>query len=303
MIFNELLRDIPNEEYHGGEGYSSSQLKDMLEDELVFHMKYITKELARQEMPAFDIGTYFHTAILEPHLLEKECCVFSGIRRGKKWESFKEENAGKAIITTSELRKAETLIEATKKSKVAMKLVERAEPEVSVYLKVNVFAGEVFFEDKILEHTGWEKCSLEIARRAEKEGLPLIIKCRADSLGDGYISDLKSTTGNARSDKLIQKKISNYTYDLSASMYLDVFSAATGNQFKDFYWVFASKDFANCQTYLASEEMIYIGRQKWKTALVKLAYYISNNWTFEDEVRILEPAFYEKQWIKGVDEL
>ena len=63
----------------------------MLEDPEKFYKEYITKEIPRKEVSAFDVGTYFHTAILEPHLLEKECAVYPGaVRRGKEWDAFKE---------------------------------------------------------------------------------------------------------------------------------------------------------------------------------------------------------------------
>ncbi len=275
----------------------------MLEDPEIFHKKYITGEIGRESMPAFDVGTYFHTAILEPHNLEKECIVYPGAKRmGNAWETFKAEHAGKAIITTGDLTKAETLIKAIKESPVAMSYLEGGSAEVSAYLDVWVLNNNVYCVSDymtteewphILTIHGWmpDNISFDLL---EEFGVKLKLKVRADSIrvGEGIISDLKSTTGNTKDKHEVESKIANYAYDLSASLYLDVFTAATGQEYKTFAWLFASKDLGNSKTWLASERNIQAGRVKYKRAVVLLAKYISCDWVFSDEAGICEPTFY-----------
>jgi hypothetical protein len=65
-----------------------------------------------------------------------------------------------------------------------------------------------------------------------------------------------------------------------------------------FYWIFASKDIGNSKTYLASHKNIMVGRAKWKKAVLELARYISCNWQFTDSLGVIEPTFYNLDWLK-----
>lgn len=294
-----LIFDMPSDEYHGEKGsFSSSQLKTMLEDPELFYRKYITKEVAKEESAAFDTGTYFHCAILEPHRLEEECIVFSGaIRRGKEWDAFKEKHSKKAILTKNELEKAETLIAAVKNSPVAMRYLEGAAVEVSAMLIIYVMGRHVYTviggEVQKLTLYGWEFSDLDL-ETLEDFAVKLKMKVRADSIriGEGVISDLKSTNGNCKDEHAVMGKVAEYQYDLSAALYLDIFTAVTGDVYEKFAWIFASKDIGNSKTWIASERQIRVGRKKWKKAVVLLAHYISNDWTFQDQEGILEPTFW-----------
>jgi len=297
-----LIYDMPSNEYHGGENtFSSSQLKTILEDSELFYRKYITKEVDKETSAAFDVGTYFHTAILEPEKLQLECAVFTGVRRGKAWDAFQEENKGKAIITETEFKTAETLIYAVKNSPVAMGFLEKTKPEVSAFVDLFVTGNEVYTvvnkKPNQLTLDGWVA-----TKKIPENAMKITIKCRADALGDNFILDLKSTTGNAKIERGMMKSVSEYSYDLSAALYLDIFSAATGTRYDTFLWTFASKAAGNSKTYSASRESIMIGRAKWKKAVCVLSECIRKEWKFEDTLGILEPNYYEKEWIKPKEE-
>jgi exodeoxyribonuclease VIII len=293
-----LIFDLSNEVYHGGEGYSSSQLKTILEDPEIFYRKYITKEIPRESNANFDVGTYFHTAILEPELLESTCMVYPGaVRSGKAWEEFRDSNSTKTIITKGDLVKATELIKAVNSSPIAMKLLKGSSVEVSTYVNLWVVGKDVYTvissSVQILKINGWESSSMAV-EVLEEFATKITVKVRADSIriGEGVISDLKSTTGNCKNAHDIQTKVASYEYDLSTSLYLDIFTAATGELYDKFYWIFASKDKGNCKTWLASPKQIMVGRKKWKNAVVLLAECLANDWVFEDEVSLCEPTFY-----------
>lgn len=295
-----LIYDLPSSDYHSGEGtFSSSQLKTILEDPEIFYKKYVSKEIEKEELAAFDIGTYFHTAVLEPHLLEEECAVFEGIRRGKAWEEFKEANAKKTIITKSEYAQAMTIINAVRNSPVAMGYLDVSKPEVSAFITLIIYCGEVYCQGKVLDIArGWVESDFTPPPTATQ----ITIKCRADALGDNFILDLKSTAGNVKNEHTMRGKVSSYSYDLSAAMYLDVFSMAMGKRLDSFLWTFASKDVGNCKTYVASRENIMVGRAKWKKAVLLIAHYIDKNWVFEDSLGVLEPNYYEREWLQTKEE-
>jgi hypothetical protein len=306
-LLNKLDTSLTSSEYHGMVGsYSSSQLKTMLEDPELFYRKYITKEIPKEESSAFDVGTYFHTAVLEPHKLEEECAVYSGgIRSGSKWDEFKESNKGKAIITAKEKVVAEKIIQAVKDSPVSTSFLKTSKPEVSAFVELIVLGNEVFHirgEDCwALVTDGWAKTSLDFEIEDILEfGVKIIVKTRADALDleRGIISDLKSTQGNTKKSFEMQSKVASYQYDFSAALYLDVFTLASGTEFNTFIWIFASKDFGNAKAYKATDKNIMVGRAKWRKAICELAKYLSNNWTFSDELGELDPTFYNLEWLK-----
>lgn len=307
MLYNTLRSDLSSEEYHSmPDSFSSSQLKTMLEDPEKFYKDYVTRENPKKEASSLNVGTYFHTAILEPELLLVENAVFTGAKRiGKEWDKFRVDNVGKNIITSSELDNAEILINAVKNSKVAMAHIDGYEKELSAFIDVVVFGDEIFTtlpngELVSLGRSGWitvEELQLE---DIVEFGTKLRIKVRADAINrkTKIISDLKSTSGNCKNEYEMRSKIDSYSYDLSASLYLDIFSATTGDKFETFAWIFASKDFRNCKTWYASPKNVMIGRNKWKKAVLDLAYYINKDWVFEDTIGVLEPSFYQMEWIK-----
>lgn len=292
-----LIYDMSSNEYHSTAGtYSSSQFKDCLDDEEVFFKKHIEKSIEKEENAAFDVGNYFHVGSLESHKLKDECIVFPGkIRRGKDWDRFKIKHKAKTIITQGQLRQAEMLIASVKGSPVAMSYISQGKPEVSLFVEIAVYAGEIYAThgNLILTKEGWKEHSGKIPAKAVR----FIVKVRADNIGPGFVLDLKSTSGNAKSEKQMRDKVSAYNYDLSASLYLDIFNILDGED-RDFIWTFASKEIPdNCQSWKASPKNILVGRAKWRRAVLKIADGISSKWAFGDILKILDPRYDELEHI------
>lgn len=294
----KLIDDMPSEKYHSISGtYSSSQLKKIVEDPELFYQYYVTKEVEQGDNPAFAIGTAFHTEILEPHLFGKECAVFEGSRRGNVWKEFEEANKHKAIITKSEYdSKVAPMVTAVRNSPIAMDLIKQGKPEISVFIDIYVYLGEVYSNGHILTENGWEKTK---NKKYDKYGFKLTIKCRSDVLGDDFILDLKSTSSGVKNPHIVSKLVFDLMYDLSAAMYLDVFSIALGRQLTKFYWTFASKKLPSVsRTYLATAKSIKVGRAKWRKAVLEIAYYTTYNWDLPDTLVMLDAPDWENKWLK-----
>src|SRR5690606_34184749 len=115
--FKDGIYDITNDQYHGSDGISRSQL--MLLNKSPYHYWYsVVSGLApRQEAtPAMLIGSAFHTLLLEPHLFEHEYCIMPKIDRrtsaGKEeWAAFMERSQGQTVLTDDQYQKAYSMAE------------------------------------------------------------------------------------------------------------------------------------------------------------------------------------------------
>jgi exodeoxyribonuclease VIII len=116
----------------------------------------------REDTVGLACGRAIHTAVLEPEKFESEYIVFPGkTRRGKEWDAFKEEHAGKAtILKANERDDALAAAEAVKRH-----------PDVAAFMKDGVSEQSFKWVD---DATG------------------LTCKCRVDWIG-GVLFDLKST--------------------------------------------------------------------------------------------------------------
>lgn len=298
-LIHKLLPDLHIEEYHNMFGtFSSSQFKDLLDDEDVFIEKYIKKTIERESNAAFDVGSFFHTGVLEPHKLSSDCVVFPGkIRHGKEWEKFKEKNKNRTIVTQAQKEQAEGLVRAVKDSPVAQQYLD-GQPEVSLIVEINIHQGQIYapYFGKMLTLDGW----VEGPKKRFDKAHIIYVRVRADMLGETYISDLKSTTGNAKSNKAMREKISYYNYDLSAALYMDMFGLLLPD-LEEFVWIFASKDLFNSKSYRASPNNLRVGRAKYMKAMIRMADCASNNWASVDYLDTLEPLPHELEFLREKD--
>lgn len=265
-----LIKNLPSATYHSTPNtFSSSQFKTLLQSEKLFIKKYIDKTEAREEKEAFDVGTYFHTAVLEPHKMKEECVVFPGkIRRGADWEKFKAKHKNKAIVTLAQKQEALGLVEAVRNSVCAQQFLVGT-PEVSLFVELHILNGHIYAPHfkKMLTRDGWidmpEKINL-------KGALIITVKVRADNLGINFISDLKSTHGDAEDEEAVHNTVKRWGYALSAALYLDMFSLVRP-AVNEFWLIFASKEVFNSKSWLMEPMKIKIGRIQYMTAVLRLA--------------------------------
>jgi len=297
-VHHRLIRDMSNEAYHGVKGtWSSTQFKTILEDEEVFIQTYIKGNGVKVEGEALDTGTYFHTGVLEPHKVHSEIVVYPGKTRfGKNWESFKDKHKGKCIIIDRQKIQGDGMIQAVKSSPSSMEYL-KGEPEVSLFTEIVVEHGSIYapYYSMMMTSEGWVK-----VKKVPKGDFSLSIKTRADCLGETFISDLKSTSGRANKSDSVRGSISKYKYDLSASLYLDMFSLVRP-QVTEFVWIFASKENPVAAPWRATRKNILIGRAKWMWAVRRLAELSEANWEQVDYLREAEPLPHELEWLTHSD--
>lgn len=294
MKLNQIIKDLPINEYHGHQGtWSSSQLKEILESQESFIKKYITKETPREESEAFDTGTYFHTGILEPHKMKTEIVVFMGkVRHGNAWNAFKKTHKKKTIVTLKQKDEGDMMIESVRSSKVAKSYL-KGDPEVSLFIKLRVVDGIIYAVDYklALSRDGWIKVA-----KVPSGGFEIIVKVRADTLGSDFVSDLKSTQKNPMIEREIKNTVSDYGYDVSAALYLDMFSLVN-SKVKKFVWIFSSKRFPCSKSWVADADNIMIGRIKYMKALNLMADLAADGWKISDTLGEVGPNYFEREWL------
>lgn len=230
--------NISNAEYHSDRNFaSSSTLKVALKSIEAYYKQYVVENNFKTlGSNAKDLGSYVHSAILEPHLTPTEFAIFDGAqRRGKAYDEFRATVGSKTIITKAQYDLAVELLLNVGQNKHAPRLLNVGEPEYTY-------------------------C-------AEVDGMP--VKVRADwlNLAEGYILDVKTTYAEL-DKKSLQNVISDLSYDLSASLYVDCMSKL--GKSLDFYFLFISTKSKEVRVFKASERLLENGRRKYKAAIKKI---------------------------------
>lgn len=118
------------EEYQKVKGVNWSTLKEMRKSPL--HYKHAL-EHPRKDTPRLALGRATHTAILEPDRFLLEYACFKGpIRRGKKWDAFKEAHPTETILKQEEYALCLAMRDAVRNSAPAMAYLKDGRSEVPV---------------------------------------------------------------------------------------------------------------------------------------------------------------------------
>ena len=131
---------ISNKEYHADRTHiSSSGLKLLLADEWEFRRKHIFGHWEDEENAAFAFGTYLHTLILEPHLVQSTTAIYNGkARYGAQYKDFCAKNIGKTIITVAEYELAFKMMQAYKRCPIAKSLISQGRCEETFCAEIEV---------------------------------------------------------------------------------------------------------------------------------------------------------------------
>ena len=193
-------RDLSNEEYHGSFGWSSSQLKTLIEKTPA----HLLSGLSTHKEPTANmaLGTAVHSLVLEPATFAEEFAVSQKFDKRTKIgkaqaAEFEAANAGKILIDEVALDKAQAMACSVLSDPYASAILEGAVPESSVYWWYNTTDADDDTKFKTL------------------------LKVRPDALSPAHslVIDLKTTADASYSGFI--KSIQNFYYHVSAAMYLE----------------------------------------------------------------------------------
>lgn len=118
-------------EYAALEGVNWSSLKNMEDSPLHYKHRLDSKE--DTDTTGRGMGRLLHTLVLEPHNFGEGYAIYPGpVRRGKEWDAFEAENAGKTILKESELVEVRAQAAAVRAHPEVAPLLVGAETEKTI---------------------------------------------------------------------------------------------------------------------------------------------------------------------------
>ena len=260
MIVPGIYCDINIEDYHAGDGLSSSDMKLLSQSPL--HYLTAKRNKTLNETDCVRLGTAAHCAILEPHRFrETYVKAPEGDKRSKvvkdAWAAI--EADGKLPLSAAEFETIQGMKDAVMAHPLAGHWLTGGIAEVSGYWNQHVRDDGLNLDGDIL------------------------CKCRPDYIkelnGQYVIIDLK-TTVSSKPDYFSRKAYWDYQYHISVAHYLTGMEAIKGVRAQGFIFVTVEKTPPYAvNVFMASEEFIRAGEETNKE-LYKLfaSCKASDNW-------------------------
>ena len=234
-----IFFDMSNEEYHSLDGLSSTQFQDLDLSVAIYENRHLFK----YDCEAFRIGTLNHTALLEPHLLDRYIETTTKTFDSEATKKLIAQNPDKEVVALGSIELAK----------------ERAE-------KVKMVYGAYI-----------EMSLKEVSFIVFDEDLGLYRKCRADIWlpNHGIVLDYK--TSKETNHNGFERVIEVYNYHISCSWYIDTINMCIEKfnlpypKVTQFGWIISP----NYEPYkpfgfIASIELIEKGREDYQRLTNKL---------------------------------
>lgn len=237
--------NISNKIYHSDDYFTSSTAVKLLYYDIPkYESEYLRKEKVQKDNPAFAIGSYVHSLILEPEKVESEYAFFPGWDgRESGYQAFKAANVGKTVITQSQQGQVQNMMRNFNKHKVAPKFIQPSEKELT--LCVDMF------------------------------DVPVKVRFDAIDVETGAIYDIKTSGYDVDVDTFKLQGIGNLKYEISAGLYTMAAEQHYGKPF-DFYFIVLSKKTFMTEIYKTSVQTMSNGKNRCKIGLERLKYYREN---------------------------
>lgn len=251
-----LVHGLPNDVYHGGQGLSSSGLKDFRRTPWHFHALHHLPRPAwfdasdddEETTGAMFAGTLGHCAVLEPAEFDQRYAVGPAVARyTKEWKDFVKRETTRQVISPKQYAIAQGQAAALRAIPTVAEILEGGESEVSVY---------------------WHDKPTGVLCRARPDcmnrtfgppGAPAIM-----------LLDVKTTTDASKA--AVSQKIARYGYHHQAEWYSRGVAQATGLPVVGFVFAFVESawPFA-CSVFELDPEAYEVARRENRSALEQFA--------------------------------
>lgn len=138
----------PEEVYHSREEVSTSQVKDFLKGPEYYHGRVIAKTMPMKDSPSLELGKAVHEDVLSAGMsrgiviIPESALASNGHRRGKAWEQFVAENAGRILMKPEEAEQFYAARDAVLQHPEAARILQSGHSETTFLFKVSTQDGE-----------------------------------------------------------------------------------------------------------------------------------------------------------------
>ena len=221
---SDLLKEMENDDFYynylGKNTLSSSIVSKLLESPRAYEMSLLP---SNRSTTALDFGWLFHTAILEPDVYEDQVFVDVASKNTKAFKEAKQDFG--RVFTKSDRWKVERLADAFYNNSKAVDLLSHTRQEIPAIKDI--------------------------------DGIPF--RGKADILGDGYVADIKTTTGIGG----FRYSADKWNYDSQCYIYCQLFGIKPDN----FWFIAIDKETFTVGIYNCSEEFYERGKAKVEKAI------------------------------------
>lgn len=197
-----FVRNMPNEDYHQFAGISNSGLSLVARSPA--HYAYRS---AFQQTRAMDIGTAFHTALLEPERFSSEYMTVKGIndRRKAEYNAAAKVYGKHATLTDNEGASVDVMVESV-----------RSNPDANAVLSEPGYA--------------------ELSAFVEDPETGVLMRCRYDWITATHkVIDVKKTQDCRQ--RAFSRSVFAYRYYVQEAMYRHIFELIMGVQLEDYHFL------------------------------------------------------------------
>lgn len=232
-----FVRGMSNADYHAYEGISNSGLSLVARSPA--HYAYRS---GYQETRAMDIGTAFHTALLEPERYAAEYMTVRGIndRRKSEYQQAKKIYGDHATLTDNEGASVDVMVESV-----------RNNPDANAVLS--------------------EPGHAELSAFVQDPETGILLRCRFDWITDTHrVIDVKKTQDSRQ--RAFSRSVFAYRYYVQEAMYRHVFELIMGAQLESYQFL-AIEEQPPCANvlYTLDDMAIMKGHQEYREALLAYA--------------------------------
>lgn len=241
-----VSENISNKIYHSDDYFTSSTAVKMLYYDIPkYEKEYIRKERdTDSDNPAFAIGSYVHSLLLEPEKVKDEYVFFpEWDGRASGYQQFKKDNPGKTVITQSQQMQVQRMMESFNKHPLATKMLEPTLKELT--LCVDLF------------------------------GIPVKVRFDSIDVENGKIIDVKTSGYSVDQETFKMQGIGNLKYGVSAGLYTLAAELHYGKPF-DFYFACLSKKTGDTEIFKTGVATMSNGKVQCKVGLERLKHYREN---------------------------
>jgi hypothetical protein len=237
MSFAKILHNLARADYDRMKSRINWSTLKLMSKSPMHYQHALTAESESKDH--FNVGNAGHTLILEPEKFSSGYALYTELRNSKKWEAFKEANAGKTILTEDGWATAHEMRDAVARHPLASKMLGvHGHSEVTILWDLQ--AGPATFE----------------------------MRARLDRVTDGAIYDIKSTQDASPAG--FGRECERFRYHTQASLYRRGAQAVTGKDFEHFIIAVEKKAPFAVAVYRVTEEQLAIGEEEYTTYLAKL---------------------------------